>query len=92
MPEKVKNPCTLRGGGMYKQENKRQQEFEQFYLPFGGSLNPRNRWVLLAKLIPWEEFEEKYAEHFAENGMGAPAKSFRMALGAILIRKITNNG
>jgi len=45
---------------MYKQENKRQQEFESFYLPFGGKLNPRNRWVLPAKLIPWEEFEDKY--------------------------------
>ena len=72
---------------MYKQENKRQQEFESFYLPFGGKLNPRNRWVLLANLIPWEEFEDKYAEHFAESGMGAPAKSFRVALGSILIKE-----
>ena len=95
LPEKVTNnptrckgkvrkgekPLHVTGGEMYKQENKRQQEFESFYLPFGGKLNPRNRWVLLAKLIPWEEFEDKYAEHFAESGMGAPAKSFRIALG-----------
>jgi IS5 family transposase len=24
---------------------------EQFYLPFGGKLNPENRWIQLAKLI-----------------------------------------
>lgn len=75
------------GGEMYKQEDNRQQEFKDFYLPFGGSLNTLNRWVVLAKIIPWEEFEEKYAEHFAESGMGAPAKSFRMALGALLIKE-----
>ena len=72
---------------MYKQEDRRQQEFENFYLPFGGSLNPRNRWVILAKIIPWEEFEEQYAEHFADSGMGAPAKSFRVAMGALLIKE-----
>jgi hypothetical protein len=37
--------------------------------------------VKLAELIPWEEFEAHYAEQLSE-GMGAPAKSFRMAFGA----------
>ena len=72
---------------MYKQEDKRQFSFEDFYQPFGGKLKKNNRWIILSKLIPWEEFEEKYAEHFAESGMGAPAKSFRMALGALLIKE-----
>ena len=58
-------------------------EFEQ---PFGGSLSPDNRWVKMAELIPWSEFESEYAQNFPTE-MGAPAKSFRMALGALIIKE-----
>lgn len=44
-----------------------------------GRLSNDNRWVVMAKLIPWSEFEEEYASLFAEE-IGAPAKSFRIAL------------
>ena len=37
-------------------------EFENFKLPFGGKLISKNRWVQLAKLIPWEEVEEESLE------------------------------
>ena len=40
----------------------------------------------MAELIPWLEFEEKYADNFSEK-MGAPAKPFRMALGALIIKE-----
>ena len=73
---------------MYRTTDARQLELEDFYLPFGGHLNPNNRWVELAHLIPWEEFEEKYADHFAEQQLGGiAAKPFRMALGALLIKE-----
>jgi hypothetical protein len=36
----------------------------EFELPFGGSLPPDNRWVKMAQLIPWSEFEAEYAENF----------------------------
>ena len=62
-------------------------EFEPFFLPFGGHLHSDNRWVQLAKLIPWNEIEKKYERHFAESGMGAPAKSVRVALGALIIKE-----
>ncbi len=45
-----------------------------------------NRWVQLAKLIPWSEFEQEYAQNF-ETEMGPPAKSFRLALGALIIKE-----
>lgn len=45
-----------------------------------------NRWVIMASLISWSEFEEEYASIFSEE-MGAPAKSFRMALGALIIKE-----
>jgi hypothetical protein len=59
---------------------------ENFELPFEGKLSPDNRWVIMANLIPWSEFEEEYAKNFSEE-MGAPAKSFRIALGALIIKE-----
>ena len=44
-----------------------------------------NRWIKLAELIPWDELEDDYASHFCK-GFGAPAKPFRMALGALTIK------
>jgi hypothetical protein len=73
---------------MYLTEDKQQLAFEDFYLPFGGKLNPNNRWVQLAQLIPWSELEAEYATQFAiESGQGAPAIKFRTALGALIIKE-----
>ncbi|ELS49949.1 hypothetical protein C789_255 [Microcystis aeruginosa FACHB-905 = DIANCHI905] len=55
-------------------------------MPFEGKLSADNRWIIMAELIPWEEFEEEYAQNFDEE-MGAPAKPFRMALGALTIKE-----
>jgi len=40
----------------------------------------------MAELIPWSEFEAEYAKNFPTE-MRAPAKSFRMALGALIIKE-----
>lgn len=71
---------------MYRRSTPGQLSFENFYLPFGGRLSGENRWVKLAELIPWEAFEAQYAEQLSED-MGAPAKPFRMALGALIIKE-----
>ena len=71
---------------MYRISPPGQRSFENFYLPFGGKLSSDNRWVKLAKLIPWETVEANYAEQFSPT-MGAPAKSFRVALGTLIIKE-----
>jgi transposase, IS5 family len=71
---------------MYRQSPTGQLTFENFYLPFGGKLSGENRWVRLAELVPWEQFENEYAEQFSK-GEGAPAKPFRIALGALIIKE-----
>ena len=71
---------------MYRQSPTGQLSFENFYLPFGGKLSGENRWVRLAKLVPREQFESEYAEQFSQ-GQGSPAKPFRMALGALIIKE-----
>ena len=40
----------------------------------------------MAELIPWSEFEAEYAKNFPTE-KGIPAKSFRMALGALIIKE-----
>jgi hypothetical protein len=70
---------------MYRREHRYQLSFEDFFLPFGGKLSGENRWIKLAKLIPWDELEDDYAAQFCK-GFGAPAKPFRMALGALIIK------
>ena len=71
---------------MYRKVELAPKPPSEFELPFGGSLSPDNRWVKMAQLIPWSEFESEYAQNFPTE-MGAPAKSFRMALGALIIKE-----
>jgi hypothetical protein len=42
------------------------------------TLDPTNRWVIKAKIVPWEFAEEKYARMFRKNGR--KATDVRMAL------------
>jgi len=45
---------------MYYIEDKDQLVIENFSMPFGGKLSPKNRWVRLAGIMPWEQIEEIY--------------------------------
>lgn len=63
-----------------------QYYLEEFILPFAGKLRADNRWVQLAKLIPWEKIEERYASRFTSH-RGQEAKPVRMALGALIIKE-----
>ena len=71
---------------MYRKSQKDLGPEGAFELPFEGQLCEDNRWIVLSKLIPWSEFEAEYAQNFSEE-MGAPAKSFRMALAALIIKE-----
>ena len=53
---------------MYRKQQHEQREFEAFHLSFGGRLSSRNRWVRLAKLIPWDRIESRYAAGFRSSG------------------------
>jgi IS5 family transposase len=58
----------------------------EFELPNGCQLAEDNRWIKMAQLIPWSEFESAYSANFPTE-MGLRAKSFRMALGALIIKE-----
>ena len=46
-----------------------------------------DRWVRMSRLIPWAVFEERYSALFPNPREGKPAKSARMAIGALIIKK-----
>ena len=48
-------------------------------------LDPNNDWIKLSKLVPWREFDLKYADNFRSK-KGQRAIDSRMALGALLIK------
>ena len=71
---------------MYHSNSARQMEFPGFYLPFSGKLDPENRWIALARLVPWGLAEKIYHAELCED-FGAPIVSARVALGALLIKE-----
>ncbi len=71
---------------MYRKSKQCDLTPEKFELPVAIDLSSENRWVVMAELIPWSEFEEEYAENFSKK-MGPIAKPFRMALGALIIKE-----
>ena len=71
---------------MYHKKNRQQLEFPDFYLPFSGYLDPENRWIVLARLVPWELAEEIYHADLCEDP-GAPIVPARVALGALIIKE-----
>ena len=72
---------------MYERKAHQATFFEDATLFGGVRLDPTNRWVKMSKLIPWEAFEEQYAALFSNPREGKPAKSARMAIGALIIKK-----
>lgn len=70
---------------MYKPMDKLQPSFLDFNQPMGLKVNPENRWVKMADMVPWDVFEIKYAQLFPSN-TGNVAKPLRMALGALIIQ------
>src|SRR5690625_723619 len=60
---------------------------DEFFLPFGGQLNPDNRWDVMASLIPWAEIEEEYIKRLGDASQGSKAYSVRLALGSLIIKE-----
>jgi transposase, IS5 family len=73
---------------MYSHDS-RQFSFSEFLLPFEGKLEAKNRWVQLSAMVPWQRFEKQYAALFSP-AKGSPAKPFRMAFGALILKERLN--
>ena len=71
---------------MYVKTQNSQMTFNDFRQPLGLKMDPENRWIKKAEVIPWAKIEDRYAELFP-SGKGNPAKPLRLALGSLLIQK-----
>lgn len=60
---------------------------DEFFLPFGGQLNPDNRWVVMASLVPWAEIEADYIKRLGDPNQGKKAYPVRLALGSLMIKE-----
>ena len=72
---------------MIRYKSSRQLSISEFKMPFEAKLNENNRWVVLSKIVPWEEFARLYYKNFKSN-RGAPTKDARLVLGVIIIKHI----
>ena len=61
-----------------------------FSTPFDKALNPENRWVVLAHLIPWDDICNIYLKHVGINSTGRPGISPRVVIGSLIIKHLCN--
>ena len=66
----------------------KQLTFLEFESPFERKLNPSNRWIILSKLLPWDDLCSIYWKHIPEKSTGRPALNPRIVLGAIIIKHL----
>jgi transposase, IS5 family len=58
-----------------------------FGLPFEGKLNVKNRWVILANLIPWDKLADTYNDAMCANN-GRLALPARLVLDALFAKHL----
>jgi len=61
-----------------------------FETPFERTLNPKNRWVVLAHLIPWDEISSLYLKQVGISQTGRRPLNPRVVLGSIIIKHLCN--
>ena len=72
------------------QDDTLQPELPDFYMPFGGKLDPENRWIQLSGIVPWDVVNSCYRIGLNQpnpDGKGAPALPSRVAFGALIIKE-----
>jgi hypothetical protein len=71
-------------------ESPRQLELEGFESPFSKTLNPHNRWVVLAKLIPWDDICSPLRRQFSNSAAGRKPLNPRIVIGSLIIKHMLN--
>jgi hypothetical protein len=93
--------CEKKVQGKMKKERKsrafnpqyaspRQLELAGFETSFSRTLNPDNRWVILAKMIPWDEICSLCRRHLGHTGAGRKPLNPRIVIGSLIIKYMLN--
>lgn len=67
-----------------------QLTLDGFETPFSQQLSPYNRWVKLARMIPWDEIVGVYEKQMRNNVTGASNINPRVVLGSLMIKHMCN--
>lgn len=70
---------------MIRYTSNSQLSIEEFKTPFQLSLDPHNRWVVLAGKMPWDKLASIYHKTLSSD-QGAPAIDARVVIGAFVIK------
>lgn len=68
----------------------KQLTLDCFKTPFEEKLNPQNRWVVLAQLIPWDDVCNLYLKNVGVSQTGRPPLSPRIVIGSLIIKHMCN--
>lgn len=72
---------------MYRGKDRQNKPLFSSLFPFGGSLDPENRWLRIKKLIPWKKLESRYESYFSK--LGRRALDGRLVIGVLLLKHMT---
>jgi hypothetical protein len=73
---------------MYRPRDRKTAALFAELFPFGGKLDPDNRWLRIAEMIPWDELETEYAKAFSD--LGRPGTDARLLIGLMLLKHMTD--
>lgn len=68
--------------------SQKQLSIEGFTTPFHEEIDPDNRWVILSKLIPWDDLVSQYLRRNKTKKTGRPSLNPRVAIGAVIIKHL----
>jgi hypothetical protein len=63
-----------------------QSTFSGFETPFHKHLNASNRWIVLAKKMPWDELVNVYQKQMKNSKTGADGINPRVVIGSLIIK------
>ncbi len=69
---------------MYRGKDRQTAPLFPELFPFGGKLDPENRWLKISRILPWEEMESRYMRFFSDTGR--PSKDGRLVIGILLLK------
>jgi len=78
-----------KGLHMIREKSSKQLSLSEFMTPNGRGLREDNRWVKLAKVVPWEALTAAY-NSVMNPDIGRPGKPARLVIGAMIIKHKLN--
>ena len=74
---------------MYDYISENQQKIEEFKTDFELALDPKNRWIQLSSITPWDDLVKEYTKSLNPK-YGAPGLNPRVAVGSLIVKHKLN--